>query len=257
MIHGSGYVAPASSQFPWWVVKKIGEPLLTESDWNYASLPNGKYGAFLDGASTLSRDTTVLLWGGAGSCKMATDAVSSHNSEVKASLQPVCKQGDLLSFEMKWLQSFAIGNTNMQMGLESRDVTNILQGRFRWTSTLGKWQYEDNSLAYQDFPANIGGALPVTKPTVNSNAGNITGWARCIIDPFNKLYVGFQAGGLNGQIETRDMRSMALPLSANGSSGGNPIYLIFALVFNGANTAETGYTTDWCVSRIPASVNPF
>lgn len=257
MIHGSGFVPNVTSQFPAWVVRKIGEPLLLESDWNYASLPNAKFGMFADGTGSLAKETTNFFWGGAGSCKMLTDATIAHSAEVKCTIHAICNIGDLLSFEMKWVQAYAFGASKINWGLESRDLNNILHGRFQYQINVGKWQYEDNNLVYQDFPSNVGGALSIPKPTINTSAGNIVGWARCIIDPYNKIYVGFEAGGQNGKIETRDMRPMNLPLSSEGSSGGNPDYLPFVMAITGGSGAEASYTTDWCVSRIPKGISPF
>lgn len=251
----TGISRPAS--FPSYAIKPIGIPVLTEADWNYGTLPNSKFGGFLSGTSSLARETTNLLWGGAGSCKMLTDATISHTAEVKTAIQSILKQGDLLAFEMKWTQQFAFGNTAIHFGLESRDANNIVHSRFRWTPSFGKWQMENADTSFGDFPASVGGALPITKPTVDVNVGNIIGWARCVIDPFLKTYVGFEAGGFSTKLETRDMRSLGLPLVIEGSSGGNPLYLPFVLIFSGGNGAEPGYTTDWVISRIPQGINPF
>ena len=246
-----------NSQFKEWVVKKIGQPLLQEADWAQAAMPNPKFGLFADGTGGITRETTNFFWGGSGSCKMLTDAVLGHSSEVKASIASLLQPGELLAFEMKWVQQFAFGNTQMHFGIESRDVNSIIHSRFRWTPSIGKWQFEQPDLTYADFPASVGGPLPITKPTVNTSAGSIVAWCRSVIDPWNKMYVSFEAAGFSTKLEVRDLRPLGLPLIKEGSSGGNPIYLFFVLVSAGGGGAEPGYTTDWCVSKIPAGVSPF
>ena len=255
------YMPPPASlvapQFKEWVVKKIGVPLLQEADWAQAALPNPKFGAFNDGTGSIARETTNFYWGGSGSCKMLTDAVIGHSSEVKASIGSILQPGELLAFEMKWVQQFGFGNTQIHMGIESRDITNIIHSRFRWTPQIGVWQMENPDTTYSDFPASVGGPLAITKPTVNTAAGSIVAWCRSVVDPWNKMFVSFEAAGSSTKLEVRDLRPLGLPLVKEGTSGGNPIYLFFVLVQTQTNNAEPAYTTDWCVSKIPAGISPF
>jgi len=243
-----------ATPFPFWVVRKIGEPLLLEADWNY-TFPNAKFALFASSSGTLARETSNLLVGGAGSVKMLTAATSNDATELKYSHHYIQPKGWFLALEMKWTQQFASGGTNMQIGIENRDASNIKHVRFRWTPTTSKWMYEDNALVYQDFPASIGGPLVTEKPNVSTTSGSKWGWARCVIDPFNNRYVGFEASGLTG-IETRDMRTMNLPCSVEGVASAYEL-LFFTLVQAGAALAEPGYTTDWCISVIPPTVDPF
>src|SRR5438270_7215566 len=104
------------------------------------------------------------------------------------------------------------------MGIEPRTNSSIVHGRFRWTNTTSEWKYQDTALVYQSFPASIGGAVTPEKPTISTTSGTKFGWARCVVDPTNQLYVGFEASGKAGKIETRDMRTMNLTLPTQGAS---------------------------------------
>jgi len=245
--------------FPWWVVRKIGFPILTETDWAVA-MPNSKFGLFAASTGTLTQDTTSLRVGGAGSCKMLTAATSNDSTELKYSHHYIQPKGWLVAFEMKWAEQFTSGGTNFQIGIENRDNANIRHVRFRWTNTTGRWMYEDNSLVYQDFPTSLpapsgNGPLPIERSIVSPTSGTKWNWARAVIDPFNNRYVGFEAAGQLG-IETRDMRSMNLPCTNEGASTAFEM-LFFTMVVAGAAAAEPGYTTDWCVSLIPSWIDPF
>lgn len=241
--------------FPFWVVRKIGSPLLVEADWNYGSFPNAKFGLFAATTGTIARDTTNLLVGGAGSLKLLTAATSNDSTEVKHAHHYINAKKDYLALEMKWASVFQSGGTNMQVGIENRNTSNIRHVRFRYTVTTGKWMYQDTDLTYKDFPSSVGGALAVEKPIVSATSGTKYGWCRCVIDPENSRYVGFEASGPS-RIETRDMRSMALSCPLEGASTANEL-LFFALVAAGGAFAEPAYVTDWCISRIPNGIDPF
>lgn len=241
--------------FPWWVIRKIGEPILLEADWNYGAFPNNKYGIFASSTGTLARDTANLFVGGAGSCKMLTAATSNDSTEVKYSHHYLQPKGWLIAMEMKWAEQFSSGGTNFHFGIENRDNANIRHIRFRWTNATGRWMYEDNALVYQDFPDSVGGALPIERSIVSGTSGDKYNWARCVIDPLNNKYVGFEAAGRLG-LETRDMRQMNLSCTNEGVSTAYEM-LFFTLVTAGANSAEAGYTTDWCISAIPPNEDPF
>ncbi len=246
----------APTPFPSWAVRKVGQPLLTEADWNYAGLPNAKFGMFATSTGTLARDQANLFYGGAGSCKMLTAAANQDSTEVKNSHDWIVPKGWLIAFEQKWAQAFGFGSTAFDMGIENRTNPDIRHVRFRYTITSGKWQYQQPDQTYADFPAAIGGALPVEKPTISAASGTKFGWARAVIDPFNNRYVGFEASGQAGGIETRDMRSLNVPCCTQGASTAWEL-LFFTLLIAGGAGAEAGYTTDWCVSLIPPGVDPF
>jgi hypothetical protein len=244
------------ASFPYWVIRKIGEPLLLETDWNYSSFPNTKYGALLAGTSTISRETSVFYWGGLGSIKMLTDAVTNDYAEVKTAIKAICQKGDLLAFEQKWAQNYALAASSMDTGIESRIVPNILQARFRYILSAGEWTYESATDTYSSFPASTGGPLITKKPVLSASVGTFPGWTRVVIDPNALTYYGFEADGDSGHIETRDMHSLNIPLTANGAAT-TSLYLFFMYAITGGNTAEPAYSTDWCISRIPLGVNPF
>lgn len=253
-------------QFPTWVFKKIGANLLNEADWNYASLPNGKYGAFVDGTGTISKDTTNFFWGGAGSCKMLTDAVANHSAEVKTSIMGMnIKQGDLLAFECKFAPTAANNNTTQfQMGIEARSHTTILHSRFRWSKALAKWQIETTGGAYIDFSAISSALTPgiatTETPNVDANVGNIPQWCRSVIDPIGQTYTSFESiilqNGFSNYV-TYDLRPYNFPLVSEGTATVS-LYLFFCMCMNGTGAAaDSIYTTDWCISRIPKGVAPF
>ena len=252
--------------WPEWVIRKVGEPLLSESEWNYPNFPNNKFGATLDGTSTLSRDDSNLFYGGPASIKMLTDASTGHNAKMRmmhqhlTNLYPGSKQY-YLAFEMKWVQQFGFGNTQLLMGIEVHDA-NINEGAIKYDVTTGKMQYETSSGVFSDFPADIGGALPITKPTISAVAGDIPAWCRVVVDPFNKVLIGVEASGQNGKIEVRDFRvsvSNPLPALINTGSAGSLTSVIapFVGVKTNTNNAEPAYTTDWCLSKIFPGVDPF
>jgi len=242
------------SAFPTWAIRKIGHPILTEADWA-GTFPNSKYGIFASTTGTLAQDTANVRVGGAGSVKMLTAATSNDSTEVKYSHHYVQPKGWLVSMEMKWAEQFTSGGTNFHFGIENRDNANIRHARFRWTNATARWMYEDNALVYQDFPAAIGGPLPIERSVVSASTGSKWNWARAVIDPLANKYVGFEAAGQSG-IETRDMRSMNLSCSNEGVSTAFEM-LFFTLVTAGANAAEAGYTTDWVISIIPPTIDPF
>lgn len=244
-----------ASLFPWWVVRKIGEPILLETDWATA-MPNCKFGMFATSTGTLTQDTANLRVGGAGSCKMLTAALSNDSTELKYSHHYINPKNAYLALEMKWAMAPVSAGTNFQLGIENRDNANIKHVRFRYTSATSKWMYEDNALAYQDFPNSIGGPLLIEKPnTISATSGTKWGWVRCVIDPTNGLYVGLEAAGQKG-IETRDMRPMQLPVTTEGAATAFEL-LFFSMVVAGSASAETAYCTDWCASIIPPGEDPF
>jgi hypothetical protein len=247
-------IQPNPALFPVWAIKKIGIPILTEADFAGA-MPNAKYGLFASTTGTLAQDTANLRVGGAGSCKMLTAATNADTTEIKYNHHYINPKGWLIALEMKWAQAFAFGATKFDIGIENRDTTNIKHIRFRYTVTSAKWQYEDTDLSYKDFPGATGGALAVEKPVISATAGTRWGWARCIIDPTNNKYVGFEASGPLG-IESRDMRAMNLACVPEGASTANDL-LFFALVTAGGAGAEAGYVTDWVISLIPPDLDPY
>ena len=267
MIHGNSVIS-SNPPFPLWVIKKIGEPLLVEADWNYPSLPNGKYGAFVDGTGSISKDTTVFYWGGLGSCKMLTDAIANHSAEVKTSIMGLnVLPGELLAFECKFAPT--PGNnitTQFQMGIEARSHTAILHSRFRWSKGLGKWQIETTGGAYQDFsavsPKFVNAVSEV--PNVDSSVGNIPHWCRSVIDPINQLFISFETIVLvNGfsVYTVYDLRKSNIgvdyPLVSEGVAT-TSLYLFFCMAMNGTGAqADSIYTTDWCISKIPKGMTPF
>lgn len=244
--------------FPWWAVRKIGIPIFIEADWNYGSIPNGKIGQFVDGTGSIARDTTVAMYGGTGAIKMLTDAVNGDSAEVKVQSMNIVPDGWLLAFEAKWNQTFAFGTSAMHFGIEVRDNANIVHSRFRWRPNDNEWDYQKADTTFASIPAANGGPATVEKPRTNTSAGSNNGWIRSVVDPKNRTYVGFECDGMTGKqaIQTFDMRSMALSLVAQGASTYAEL-LFFVLVSAGAGGAEPGYTTDWCVSVIPPSLDPF
>lgn len=245
----------SAALFPWWVVRKIGQPILLETDWATA-MPNCKFGMFANSTGTLTQDTANLRVGGAGSCKMLTAATSNDSTELKYSHHYIQPKGWLLAMECKWAMAPVSAGTNFQIGIENRDNANIKHIRFRYTSATSKWMYEDTGLTYQDFPNSIGGPLNVEKPSViSATSGTKWGWVRCVIDPLNGKYVGLESSGLNG-LETRDMRPLNLSVATEGAATAFEL-LFFTMVVAGSANAETAYNTDWCISMIPPDEDPF
>jgi hypothetical protein len=181
----------------------------------------------------------------------------------------VCPPNWLLAFEQKWSQSFAQGTTEFQVGLEARTNATIYQARFSWTNSTAKWQYESGTGVYSDFntiPATqftiamygdaVGGNQPsctVDNSALNTTAGTPYGWTRIVIEPYSRSYYSFEThykdGNGNGYARVWDMRGIALP--SNGAAS-RALYLPFTYVIAHSATAEPGFTTDWCMSIIPA-----
>lgn len=245
-----------NSIFPNWVKRKIGEPLFTETDWNYPAFPNSKFGIIKTSTGSLARDTTNLFDGGLGSILLTTAAISGDNIECKYDMNSCLKVGDLLAFEQKWNQNFSSPSTKFYAGIEARDNSVVWQSRFMFTINNASWQMEtQTSGVYADFDPSVGGKLNSTKPVIDLVAGSNHGYTRIVIDPFNKKYVGFEASGVNS-LETRDLRPLNLTLTNTGASS-LAKYLFFVYVTASGANAEPAYSTDWCISRIPAGTEPF
>lgn len=255
------------SEFPSWVLRKVGHPILCEADWN-ETFPNGKWGVLIAGSGSVTRDTASLKWGGAGSCAMATAPANLSGSEIKTTIEACARPGDLLAFEAKWANAFAQGATEFQLGLESRarGATGVYQARFSWTNATGMWKYEVGPTGtYLDFntlSATLSTSVPsciIDNPAVNTSSGTPISWARIVIDPWAKTYHSFEAPIIDPTTSGSyayiwDMRG--INLATNGSAS-RALYLPFAYVIAHTNTAETGFTTDWCVSIIPSGSNPW
>lgn len=241
--------------FPWWVLRKIGYPILCEADFA-ETFPNAKFGVYLGSTGAVTTDTG-FRWGGTGSAKMLTAATINDGSEIKCNIEPVCRQGDLLAFECKWGHNFAQSSTRFHIGLESRSKTQIKQARFQWTAASGKWSYESATDVYTDL-ANVNGSgaptCSIDSPVLSATAGTPFSWVRMVIDPYEQKYVSFEApiydASGRGYAYVYNMRD--LPLPVNGSAT-RALYLPFTYVIAGnPAAAEPGYTTDWCLSVIPA-----
>lgn len=248
---GGSSNSDGSLAFPWWVVRKDGIPLLLETEFA-GTFPNTKFGVLV-GSGTVSNDTTNLKYGGTGCAKMTTAAVNLDGSEIKTTIAEMLPKGDLLAFEFKWAQSFAQGTTEFNFGLESRSHTAIRQARFSWTNATGQIQYESAAGVYSPM-SNINASYPnatIENPAVNLTAGTPVSWARVVIDPYAATYYSFECpivdGSGNSYDYTWDMRTV--PLTANGVAS-RALYLPFTYVITHSATAESGYSTDWCMSQI-------
>jgi hypothetical protein len=247
-------MSDTSLSFPWWVIRKVGYPILLESAFS-DSYPNARFGVLESSTGTVGTDTN-FKWGGSGSAKMTTANAINDGSELKCTLEPVCRPGDLLAFEQKWCQSFAQGSARFQVGLEARTRSQILQARFQWTNSSGKWQYESATDTYSDLTNVNGSGAPnclIDGPAYNASTGSPVSWTRIVIDPYKGEYYSFEAPIYNasgiGYAYLYDMRG--IPLTVNGASS-RALYLPFAYVLAGnPSAAEVGYTTDWCLSTIP------
>jgi hypothetical protein len=251
------------NQFPSWVIRKIGYPILTEANFG-GTYPNTKFGILESSTGTVTNDTTDLFWGGTGCAKMLTAATNGDGSEIKCTIEPVCQPGDLLAFEQKWAQSFAQGTTEFQVGLEARSKATIFQSRFSWTNSTGVWKYQSSAGVFSDMSALAAtgaGTQPsavTDNPAVNTAAGTPVSWTRIVIDPYNRMHHSFEAPLVNAAdgaaySHVWDMRG--IPLVSNGVAS-RALYLPFTYVITHTATAEPGFTTDWCVSVIPQGVNP-
>lgn len=250
-----------ANAFPWWVMVKVGYPVLLETTFG-DTYPNTKWGTLITGTGTVTSDTGAKLkYGGTGSAKLLTSAATLDGSEIKTTIAPMCRRGDLLAFEMKWAQEFAQGTTEFQFGLEARSHTAIKQARFTWQNSRGTWQYESAAGVYSDFstlPLNkfYGTVQPnaaIENPALNVTAGSPTSWARVVIDPYKGEYFSFECPYVDattgvGYLRSWDMTGLAL--TTNGVAS-RALYLPFAYVITHSATAEAGYTTDWCMSVIP------
>lgn len=180
-----------ASAFPWWAVRKVGYPILEEANFT-GTFPNTKFGVLLGSTGTVTADTTNLLWGGTGSAKLLTAATNGDGTEIKATIAPIAKCGDLLAFELKFATTFAQATTELQIGLESRDNANIYQARFSGTINGGTatltWKYESAADTYTAFSP----AAAMASPAVNTSTGTPVGWARIVIDPCQRKYVSFE-----------------------------------------------------------------
>ncbi len=253
---GASAVAPTDrASFPAWVVQKIGIPLLLESNWESARYPNAKYGAYIVGSGTLTRDTDNLFYGGSASIALQTTKAVNDVTEIKTSFYNIFQKGELAAFEFKWVTADNNSSTRFDVGIEPRSY-NIIQGRFRYTIESTKWQYESGIDAFSDFPDSIGGALSIVEPKISLTAGDDVAWARVVVDPVNRRYIGFQSSGNNG-LETRDMRPLNLALIDRFNGIGNSKILFFNMVQTHSRSTATMYVTDWCISKIPAGIDPF
>jgi hypothetical protein len=245
--------------FPWWVRRKVGQPILLEANFS-ETYPNTKWGALFVGTGTVTADTTNLRWGGGGSAKMLTSAASLDGSEIKTTITALCDRGDLLAFEMKWAQSFAQGTTEFQFGLESRSHTAIKQARFSWQNSRAAtgWQWENAAGTFADFSALTGDLAGqpnavIENPAINTTAGTPVSWARVVIDPFKQEHVSFECPYVDlatGASYLNIWNMRGLPLISNGAAS-RCLYLPFTYVITHSANAEAGYTADWCMSIIP------
>lgn len=257
-----------ASAFPWWVVRKVGYPVLLESDFT-GTFPNTKYGVLLGGGGggSVTADTANLLWGGKGSAKLLTEAVNLSGAEIKATIAPVARCGDLLAFEQKFAVNFAQAATEFQVGLESRTNASVYQARFSATcsgaSASCTWTYETyggggggGALVYKAFTTLPGSppAAATPSPVVNATAGTPVGWTRIVIDPCARKYVSFEIPNIStGGTTVYDMSSVKLPINGTATRA---LYLPFAYVITHAAAAEPAYTTDWAMSIIPRGMDP-
>ena len=121
------------ASFPAWVIKKIGIPILLESDWTPTVYPNAKYGAYTVGSGTLSRNTTDLFFGGSASIDLHTSSTIGDATEIKTSFYNIFQKGELVAFEFKWIPAISnYASTRFDVGIEPR-TSDIVQGRFRYT----------------------------------------------------------------------------------------------------------------------------
>jgi hypothetical protein len=236
--------------FKHWVRRPYGIPLLQEDTFaNIVTAGHPKWGTFLTAGGAVAQDTTQY-WGGTGSAKLTTNAATNAGTEIKTSLSALFEQGDLLAFEAKFSHTLASASTKIQLGLESRSHADIKQARVQYTVGTAKWQYESAANTYSDFTP----AAAVEKNVYDAAAGSALGWMRIVIDPHSKYWHSFEApynDGTDSYLKRWDMSGV--PLCINGSSGaGGAILLPFAYIIAGSASAEVMYTTDWCMSVIPA-----
>lgn len=244
--------------FKYWVRRPYGRPLIQEDTFaDVVTAGTAKWGILIGGGGTgaaIAQDTG-FKWGGSGSAKLTTPNASGNGTELKLVQASMYEPGDLLAFEMKYAFTFGQGTTKLQFGLESRDHTNIKQARVQYTVTSGKWQFESTTAdVYVDFSP----AATIERSTYNGASGSPPGWGRIVIDPHSKYWHSFEcvySDGTNAYIRRWDMRGV--PLCVNGSSG-TPGSLILPFVYAIAMSAnnEVAYTTDWCMSVIPAYMRP-
>lgn len=239
--------------FKHWVRRPYGIPLLQEDTFaGVVTTGTPKWGVYITGSGTgaaIAQDTGQI-WGGAGSAKLTTNNATGAGTEIKTSLSALFEPGDLLAFEAKFSYTLAWADTKIQLGLESRSHADIKQARVQYTIDTAKWQYESAANTYSNFTP----ACAIEKNVYDAASGSALGWMRIVIDPHTKYWHSFEApynDGANAYLKRWDMS--AVPLCINGtSSAGGAILLPFAYIIAGAGSNEVMYTTDWCVSVIPA-----
>ena len=245
-----------SANWPEFALRPQGRLIFADQDFA-AGYTGSKYGVFLAGTGTLSRDTghTGMSGKSTGSAKLVTGAVSTNQTEIKIS---VFKYGaQKIAFEMKAAWTAVFGSSVLDFGIENRDNTpNAIQARIRFLKSANEWKYEDSSGTYQSF------ATPAVVEPPQADASQSSGdrflWARLVIDvsidpatnlPRNK-YVSFEYLGKIGPVFI-DMSILVNPNLFNGGNlGAGNCFLFFVLLQTGGAGAETIYTSDWAVSEV-------
>lgn len=233
------YQAPLTA-WPVWVVRPIGRPILLEPDF---SQPIGfKYGIYVDGTGAVAKDTSQFF-GGSGSAKLTTDAVSGHVSEIKLNL-PRFYSGKI-AFEQKFLCDGAYAANKVDFGIEIR-TTDFLQSRIRYTLGTNELQVETGVDVYSSLtpPAVIPRPLIGTA----NSAGTLWGWARLAVDLDRLMYLFLETSLLSG-IYRYDLSGLSL-VNRGAITSGQYTLLFFVLTVAGAAAIINSYTTDWAIALI-------
>lgn len=224
--------APHPELYPYWVVRRVGIPLLLEADWPEASM-GAKYGIVSSGdGASVNRDY-AHFFGGLGSCVLTTGDALGDTAGIQI-MHPFVTAG-LVALEHRWIPDASV---DWDFGFEWS-----LRGRMRYVGAAGEWQYESDPGVFSSFAAPV----MVAKPRI-ATTGDHWGWARLVIDLESEQYVSFEAAGQDRRYYYRDLGGMRL---VDPGLGVGPFDIkAFGTATTRTAANETSYTTDWCVSKL-------
>lgn len=240
--------------YPAWVQYKTGIPRYLDSSFGQVGNAS-RYGTFFAGSGTVTRDTNHTHGQGLatdGASKMVTGAVSGNQTETKISMLKTFN--GKIGFECKFGAAFAFGSSAFDFGIENRnDTPHAIQARIRFLKSSNELLYEDNTGTFQHF-SNLGSGFSniiVQPPNADSSqsSGDVFFCFRLTIDPSTNTYYSLEYNGKTGYQILFFPAGTAMFDAGNLGNGNS--YLFFTILATGGSGAETGYTTDWCVTENP------
>lgn len=236
-----GYRPHIPFNFPWWVVKKEGNPIHLDADFLVMGY---KYGAYYVGAASVNARDTNHYFGGTGAVLMTTGDATNDLAEFKIRV-PKSRLGRW-AFEQKWWVDPTNALTEFRVGIENR-TENKIQACMQYVVGTKEWRLTSTSApAY----TSLNPACAIWAPEIDAAAnlgGDFLGWTRLIVDLDRNYYERFQCGG---KLNVADYNLRAYPMVDFGDDASKNSLLFYTLVITKNNAVHTGITTDWCITKL-------